>query len=419
VEKSIHKPRVVIIGAGFGGIFCAKGLVGSNSHITIIDKQNHHLFQPLIYQVATGFLGINDVALPIRSLFRGKENIDIVMSEVTGIDTKNQLVLTNNHSYEYDYLVIGTGAHYHFFGNDNWQPNVKVLKTLADAISLRQQILMAFEKAEIETDVTIRRTLLTFVVIGGGPTGVEMAGAIADVINYALKYEFRNIRRHDARIVLLEAADRVLGGMRKSLSQYTKKILEKKGVEVHCNKTVQDILPNKIITKDETIEAETILWAAGVRANNAASWLGLPAAKNGGVLVKDDLSVEGFTNIFVIGDNSCLMKKDRPLPALASVAKQQGKYMAKVLNEKLDGREYKKPFRYLDMGTMSTIGRNSAVAQFKIFIIKGWLAWMMWGVVHIFFLTGFRNRITVFLTWSWTYLTYGIGSRIILKNPKK
>ncbi|MBI1276410.1 NAD(P)-binding protein [bacterium] len=409
-------PRIVIVGAGFAGMFCARGLVGADAHITLIDKQNHHLFQPLLYQVATGFLGINDVALPIRSLFRGKDNVHVVMEEVNGIDTRQQVVRTEGHEYPYDYLVLGTGARYHFFGHDEWAPHVMVLKTLADAIFLRHQILTAFEKAEIEKDEQKRRALLTFVVIGGGPTGVEMAGAIADVVNHALEREFRHIRPRDIRILLLEAGQRMLGAMPEKLSHYADHILKDKGVEVHCGTAVRNIAAGRVETATETVESATILWAAGVRAAPVASWLGIEADRRGAIPVRGDLSIEALPNVYVAGDAATCMQDGQPLPALASVAKQQGKYLAYTLRRRVQGQSPGVPFHYTDLGTMATIGRNAAVADFKGITFRGWLAWMLWGVVHIYFLTGFRNRATVFLTWVWTYLTFGIGARIILKS---
>ncbi len=418
-DRNDGKPRIVIIGAGFAGLFCAKGLAKQNAHITLIDRQNHHLFQPLLYQVAAGFLGINDVALPIRSLFPAKGNVDVVMEEVTGVDTKQRIVQTGIHQYPYDYLLIATGARYHFFGNDQWAPHVWVLKTLSDAIALRQRILTTFEKAELETDERKRKALLTYVVIGGGPTGVEMAGAIADVINYALEREFRRIKVSDTRIVLLEAAPRILGGMPEKLSEYAQKELEEKGVQVLCGGAVRNISEGRVTTAEEHIESETILWAAGVKAVPVSNWIGVESDRRGAIPVRPDLSVEGMPNVFVAGDAATCMQGDKPLPALASVAKQQGKYMAKLLRARVQGKEYSKPFRYHDLGTMATIGRNSAIADFNGMTFRGWSAWMLWGFVHIYFLTGFRNRVTVFFTWVWTYLTYGMGARIILRTGLK
>lgn len=410
-------PRIVIVGAGFAGLFCAKGLDEVNARITLIDRQNHHLFQPLLYQVATGFLGINDVALPVRSLFRNKGNIEVVMAEVTGVDTARQRVLTDNRNYPYDYLILAVGSRYHFFGHDDWARHVLVLKTLEDAIALRQRILSVFEQAELETDEQRRKELLTFVVIGGGPTGVEMAGAIADAVNFALKQEFRYISPNDTRILMIEAAPRILGAMSESLSSYAKRVLEEKGVTVQCGATVHAIENGIVTTREGTVRSDTILWAAGVSPLPVASWLGIQPDKRGGVPVADDLSVPTMPNVFVLGDAATCIQDGKPLPALASVAKQQGKYLAKLLRRRISG-EHTKPFRYQDLGTMATIGRNEAAADFGRFTLKGWLAWIAWGLVHIYFLTGFRNRIVVFLTWVWTYLTYGMSARIILRQDR-
>lgn len=407
--------KVVIVGAGFGGLFCAKGLANTEAHVTLIDRQNHHLFQPLLYQVATGFLGINDVALPIRSLFKRDKNVDVVMEEVASVDTANRKVITGKHSYDYDYLVLATGAQYHFFGHDEWKANSGVLKSLNDAIGLRQRILASFEKAELETDEAERRKLLTYVVIGGGPTGVEMAGAIADVINYALELEFRNIRPEHTNILLIEAAPRILNTMSETVSDYAKEMLEKKSVKVRCNTTVKDIKKGEVITADEHILSNIVLWAAGVRATPLAGWLGIEPNQRGAITVDEHLAVPGLPEIFVIGDAATYMEKGKPLPAVASVAKQQGKYLAKFLRKKFKDKNYKRPFRYQNLGTMATIGRNAAVADFGTFSMKGWLAWIVWGIVHIYFLSGFRNRVTVFLNWLWTYITFGMSARIILR----
>lgn len=418
----MHVPdntRIVIVGAGFGGLFCARLLASSRASVTLIDRQNHHLFQPLLYQVATGFLGINDVALPVRSLFNNKTNIDVVMAEATGIDTQAKRVQAGQLSYEYDYLVLATGARYHFFGHDVWARHVRVLKTLEDAIGLRQQILSTFEQAEMEQDKQRRKELLTYVVIGGGPTGVEVAGAISDAVNYALPREFRHIRPQDTQIIIVEAAPRLLGGMPENLSAHTRNVLEKKGVAVRCNTQVENITHGRVITNQGVIESHNIIWAAGVRPLPIAGWLNIEPDKRGAIAVKPDLSVEGLENVFVLGDAATCIQDGKPLPALASVAKQQGKYLAGLLKQRMAGNNNSTPFRYHDWGTMATIGRNEAVADFGRFTIKGWWGWVTWGIVHIYFLTGFRNRIVVFLTWVWTYVTYGMGARIILRtrNP--
>ena len=407
-------PRIVIVGAGFAGIFCARGLAGAEAHITLIDRENHHLFQPLLYQVATGFLGINDVAWPMRSLFRGNRNIEVIMGEVIGIDVHAKCVLTDRISYPYDYLVLAPGSRYHFFGHDDWAHHVQVLKTLEDAVGLRHQILGTFERAEIEQDKARRSKLLTYVIIGGGPTGVEVAGAIADVVRYTLPREFRRIGPEDVHIILLEAASRVLSAMPEHLSAYTREVLERKGVIIRCQTAVQKIEQEQVVTPQDIIETHTILWAAGVKPCPITDWLGVSPDQRGAVPVRPDLSVEGKENIYVLGDAALCMQHGKPLPALASVAQQQGKYLAGHLRRSINGKLYLEPFRYRDLGTMATIGRNEAVADFGSFTVKGWCAWLLWGIVHIYFLTGLRNRIVVFVTWIWTYITFGMGARIIL-----
>ncbi len=412
------KHRIVIVGAGFGGMFCAKGLKDAEVEITLIDRQNHHLFQPLLYQVATGFLGINDVAFPIRSMFRDQPNVNVVMDDIIAVDRDRKMVRSGNHQYPYDTLVLATGSRYSFFGRDEWQEHTSTLKTLDQAITLRQQILVSFEKAELAETEEERNRLLTYVVVGGGPTGIEMAGAIADMADYALEREFRKIRKEHIRILLLEAAPRLLGAMAPKLSEYAADTLVQKGITIQCNKAVERIEPGVVITADERIESDVIVWAAGVQANPVASWLDVPAGRNGRVDVMENLSLAGNPDIFVLGDAACAMQKGKPLPALASVAKQQGKYMAKLLSARVKGEAFTKKFRYVDLGTMATIGRNAAVMQTGMIKMSGLFAWLIWGVVHIMFLTGFRNRMTVFVTWVWTYLTYGMGARIILRNMK-
>jgi len=418
LSSSEAMPRIVIVGAGFAGLFCAKGLEGSHAKVTLIDSQNYHLFQPLLYQVSTGFLGANDIALPVRSLFSNKSNVEVVMDEVTGIDYGSQQVLAGKKNYPYDYLVIAVGARYYFFGHEEWRQHAFVLKSLEDAMLLRQRILSSFEQAELETDEEARKKLLTFIVVGGGPTGVEMAGAIADTINYVLPREFRNIRPEDTKVIILESSSRILSAMPKSLSDYAERMLKKKKVIVQSNTTVLDIQSGVVVTnKEDIFYSNTILWAAGVRPLPVADWLGVQADKRGGIAVQADLSMHDMPNVFVVGDAATLLQDGKPLPALASVAKQQGKYLAKLLRHRIKGKKYK-PFRYQDWGTMATIGRNAAVAKFGKFSLKGWMAWVAWGIVHIYFLTGFRNRIVVFFTWIWTYLTYGMGSRVLIRQNK-
>jgi NADH dehydrogenase len=413
-----NRPNIVIVGAGFGGLFTAKGLLGAEANVTLIDKQNHHLFQPLLYQVAAGFLAISDVAVPIRSLFHREDNVEVVMSEVTNIDNEQKLVHAGGRSYPYDHLVLATGAKYHFFGRDEWAPHVQVLKTISDAIGLRQSVLTSFELAEAETNEEKRKRLLTYVVIGGGPTGVEMAGAIAELVNYALEKEFRHIDAKDVRIVLIEASPYLLGVMGPKLSEYTKKALIKMGVDVRTDTSVEDITAKCVHIKDGKIESDMILWAAGVKPLPAGEWIGAPMDKRGGIEVNADLTVQGMDNVYALGDVSTLIQGRRPLPGLASVAKQQGKYLAQLLKARVKGEEFNKNFSYRDYGTMAIIGRHAAVADFRWIKFKGRFAAFLWGFAHIYFLMGFRNRAAVFVTWLWTFFTLGIGARVILSKKR-
>lgn len=413
-----RRPRIVIIGAGFGGLFCAKRLINAEADIILIDRQNHHLFQPLLYQVATGFLNGSDIAVPIRSLFANKGNVEIVMASVTGLDLSAKCVLTTDKTYPYDYLVLATGSQYHFFGHDEWAPYMLVLKTLQNSIDIRQNILTAFEQAEQTTDPNIRKAWLTFTIIGGGPTGVELAGAIADVVDRTLPYTFKHIRPQEIRIILLEMASRLLGAMPESLGNFAAEALKRKGITVHTGKKVQDVKEGLVLTDEGSISSHTILWAAGVHPVPISPWLGVTPDKRGGIPVNDDLSVGNMRDVFVIGDAATLHQDGKPLPALGAVASQQGEYLAYALQQRIAGKPYNTPFRYHDRGTMATIGRNAAVADFGTYTLKGRFAWFTWGIVHIYFLNGFRNRMFVFLSWCWSYLTYGMGARIIIQPDK-
>ncbi len=351
-------------------------------------------------------------------MFRGQDNVNVVMDEVVSVDKERKVVRSGRHEYPYDYLILATGSRYSFFGRDEWQAHTSTLKTLDQAITLRQQILTSFETAELADTEEERARHLTYVVVGGGPTGIEMAGAIADVVDYALEREFRFIRKEHVTIYLLEAGPRLLGAMAPKLSAYAEQMLKDKGVTVLCNEAVKDIGRNVVTTANHRIETDVILWAAGVQANPAAQWLDVPAGRNGRVDVDAMLSLPGHPEIFILGDAACALQKGVPLPALASVAKQQGKYLARLLNARIKGEVFDRRFRYVDLGTMATIGRNAAVMQTGWVRMTGLLAWLIWGVVHIMFLTGFRNRMSVFVTWVWTYLTYGMGARIILREMK-
>jgi NADH dehydrogenase len=407
------KPRVVIIGGGFGGLSAAKGLARQPFEVTLIDRNNHHLFQPLLYQVATAALSPADIASPIRGILRGQQNAKIMLAEVSGIDLKCKQVLAAGRRISYDHLVVATGARHAYFGHEDWAEFAPGLKTIDDATYLRRRILLAFEKAEAEDDADERRRLMTFVVIGGGPTGVEMAGAIAELAKRALAADFRSIDPRGARIVLVEAAPRVLTPFDESLSDVARRSLEQLGVEVKLDAAVSECNSEGVRAGDEFIPTRTIIWAAGVMASPAGRWLGAETDRAGRVKVRTDLSVPGHPDVFVIGDTAAVLAADgTALPGVAPVAKQQGQYVARALIARNKGVTVA-AFRYRDFGSLATIGRKRAVAQFGKFRISGLLAWLLWSFAHVYFLIGFRNRFIVALNWAWSYITFQRGSRLI------
>lgn len=412
-EDMARLPRVVIIGAGFGGLSAAKALAKAPVHVTLIDRRNHHLFQPLLYQVATAGLAPTQIATPIRAIVRQQRNTDVVLGEVTGIDRGRQHVLLGEHSVPYDYLIVGTGARHSYFGRDEWEDAAPGLKTLEDAVGLRARILLAFERAELEANPAERVRLTTFVVIGGGPTGVEMAGAIAELAKKALARDYRRINPHCARIVLAEAAPRVLSAFPQDLSEHARSALEKLGVEVRLGAPVTACDQGGVTLGGERIESRCVIWAAGVQASPAAHWLGVDADRSGRVLIEPDLHPAGDERVFVIGDCAALTGKEgKLLPAVAPVAKQQGVHAARAILAHLKGRRAK-PFAYADYGSMAAIGRQAAIADFRGFHLRGFIGWLVWSVAHIYFLIGFRNRIAVTLDWAWSYLTFERGARLI------
>jgi NADH dehydrogenase len=406
-------PRVVIVGAGFGGLSAAKGLAKARVHVTLIDRRNHHLFQPLLYQVATAGLAPTQIATPIRAIVRRQRNTDVVLGEVTGVDTTNRQVQMGAGRAPYDYLVLATGARHSYFGHDEWERFAPGLKTLEDATEQRKRILLAFERAELESDSAERARLTTFVVIGGGPTGVETAGAIAELAKKALVCDYRRINPKCARIILIEAAPRVLGAFPERLSQAAHASLERLGVEVRTGAPVTAIDDAGVTLSGERIESRCVIWAAGVQSSPTAKWLDAPADRAGRVIVGADLSVAGYDNVFVIGD--CASARDgsgRPLPGIAPVAKQQGAYVAKLIRNRLGGKQTP-PFAYADYGAMATVGRKAAVADFRGVHLRGFIGWLVWSAAHVYFLIGFRNRIAVTLDWFWSYLTFERGARLI------
>jgi NADH:quinone reductase (non-electrogenic) len=404
--------RVVIVGAGFGGLSAAKALATAPFDVTIIDRHNYHLFQPLLYQVATAALSPAEIASPIRGILRHQKNATVVLAKVSGVDVVRSEVLAEGRRIPFDDLIIATGAEHAYFGHD-WASHAPGLKTIDDATYLRRRTLLAFERAEAETDPDERRRLLNFVVVGGGPTGVEMAGAIAELAKRALASDFRSIDPRLARVILIEAAPRLLTPFDPALSEKAKRSLEQLGVEVRLGAGVTDCDGGKVLIGDERIETRTIMWAAGVKASPAAEWLAAESDGAGRIKVNSDLTVPGQPNIFAIGDVALTLGADgQPLPGVAPVAKQQGKYVAQVLIARAQGKSTT-PFRYRDFGTLATIGRKRAVAQIGRLKLSGFVAWVLWSVAHIYFLIGFRNRLVVAMNWAWNYVTFQRGTRLI------
>ena len=408
------RPHVVIIGAGFGGLSAAKALRHVEVDVTLIDRRNYHLFQPLLYQVATAGLSPAQIASPIRAILRRAANVQVLLGRVIGVEKASRTVTLEDRSLTYDILVLATGARHAYFGHDEWESVAPGLKKIDDATAIRRRILTAFENAEASQDHEARRRLLTFVVIGGGPTGVEMAGAIAELARVALRHDFRNIDPREARIVLVEAGPRVLPAFPEKLSEAACRSLQRLGVEVRLGTPVTQCDADGVTIGEDRLPAATLIWAAGVAASSAARWLGVEKDRVGRVTVGPDLTLPGHPEIFCIGDTAHAAGADgKPLPGLAPVAKQQGAYVARVLRARLAGKPAPGPFRYRDYGTLATIGRRAAVADFGWVQMKGTLAWLLWGAVHISFLIGFRNRLIVMLDWIWSYLTFQSGARLI------
>jgi NADH dehydrogenase len=408
-------PRVVIIGAGFGGLWAAKALADAPLEVVVIDRQNYHLFQPLLYQVATAGLSPADIAAPIRSIVGMYRNVTVMLGQVSGVDMAGRKVLIEGgRSEAYDYLILATGAHHAYFGHDDWQSFAPGLKRIEDATEIRRRILLAFEQAENETDTDERRRLMNLVIVGGGPTGVELAGAVAELARRALAKDFRNIDPRAARIILIEAGPSLLSSMPVDLSNEAKRRLEQLGVEVRLNAPVTSVDAAGVTTGAARIEARTVIWAAGVAASPAGEWLGAECDRVGRIKVNPDLSVPGHPEIFAIGDTSLAFDAGgNPLPGVAPVAKQQGAYVGKLIKGRLRGAERTQPFRYRSYGNLATIGRKAAVIDFGWIHLRGLVAWLLWSVVHIYFLMGFRNRLMVALHWLWAYFTFQRGARLI------
>ena len=412
-------PRVVIVGAGFGGISCAGALRNSNVAVTLIDRANHHLFQPLLYQVATASLSPGDIATPIRQLFRDTIGIRVLLGTVVGVDERKQLVTLENRSIPYDYLVIATGAAHSYFGKDEWSRYAPGLKRVEDALEIRRKILLAFERAEATDDADERASLLTFLIVGGGPTGVELAGAIAELAQHGMDKEFRNFDPAQARILLVQSAPRILPTFPESLSVLAQRALEKLGVEVLLNRRVDGIDADGVAVGGMRIAARTVIWAAGVKASSAAQWLGAEADGAGRIKVAGDLTIPGSANVYAIGDTAfCLAWRGAGVPGLAPAAKQAGKYVARHIVAKTESRRVPGPFRYRHFGSLATIGRSAAVVDFGFVKLWGAPAWWLWGLLHVGLLVGVRNRLSTLVNWFWSYITFRSAIRLITRSDR-
>ena len=407
-----------MIGGGFGGLEAARALGGAPVQVTVVDRENHHTFQPLLYQVATAALSPADIAWPIRGLLRRQKNARTVMAEVVGIDTAARTVRADRVTLPYDYLVIATGARPSYFGHDAWSAFAPELKRIADARRIRQSLLAAFEIAEITSEAADRARLLTFVVVGGGATGVEMAGAIAEVARDALPGDFSRVAADDTRVLLIEAGPRLLAAFAEPLARYARRTLEAMGVEVLTSAAVTGCDARGVQVGERRIEAATVVWAAGVRASPAAAWLGVESDASGRVRVNGDLSAPGLADVFVIGDTAAVVDgHGAPVPGLAAAAKQMGRYAGSLIGRRVGGEPAPEPFRYRNYGNLAAIGRKAAVVDLGWLRLTGAVGWMFWSVIHIYFLIGLRNRLIVALTWLWSYLTLKRGARLILGDP--
>ena len=407
------RPHVVIVGGGFGGLYAAFELSRRPVQVTLVDRQNYHLFQPLLYQVATAGLSPGDIAQPIRHILSRSANVKVLLAEAVAVDTERRRLLLADGELSYDYLILATGATHDYFGHDEWRPYAPGLKGIEDALEIRRRVLGAFEAAERETDPERRQAWLTFVIVGGGPTGVELAGALAEISRFALAHDFRSIDPTHARIILLEGGPRLLSTFAEPLGRAAQARLEGMGVEVRTGSPVTRIAPGVVAAGPFVVATETVVWAAGVRATPIAKTLGAPLDRGGRVLVEPDLTAPGQSKIYVIGDLAAFHHQgDHPLPGVAQVAMQMGRHAARNILRAGRG-EGRLPFRYLDKGLMATIGRNAAVAEIRSLKLSGFLAWIVWLTVHIFFLIGFRNRVLVLWEWVWAYFTYDRGVRLI------
>lgn len=414
------RPRVVIVGAGFGGLAAARALSHAAADVLIVDRTNHHLFQPLLYQVATAALSATDVAVAVRTILRRQRNATMFLGEVVGIDPVGRYVsLEDGQRLPYDWLILATGAAYSFFGHPEWAPEAEVLKSLDDALHIRARLLDAFEQAERSDDADEVRRLLTFVVVGGGPTGVETAGALAEMARQTLRGEFRRINPATARVILCEAGPRLLSSFPEEQSAYAARALADLGVEVRTGAAVEAITDGTVSVAGDVLDASVVLWCAGVQARPAALWLNAAAARNGSIVVGPDCAVPGHPRVFAVGDVANYLDNGTALPALAPVAKQQGQWVGRHIAAKLGGRAPPRPFRYRDWGTMAVIGRSRAVALLGGRRFTGSLAWTLWSLVHLLLLVDFRSRLTVYVNWTWAWFTHGRGARLIVRETNQ
>lgn len=410
------KKQVTVIGAGFGGLQAVKKLSKNpNIHITLIDRKNHHLFQPLLYQVATAVLSPADIAIPIRSLIHRKKNVTVLMDEVTGIDKENKFVLLGNKKIHFDYLIISAGAKTGYFGIEEWKKDTSGLKNLHDALIIRNKLLLSFEEAENNPDRA--KDLMNYIIIGGGPTGVELAGSIAELAHNIIRDDFRNIDTRNAVITLIEAGENLLPSFDIELSKYTKKQLEKRNVTVYLNSRVKEINGNQLTVKTpegiKVFSANIVIWAAGVEAVKLTGMLDSETDRQGRLIVNQFCSIDNHTDIFVIGDIANFKDENgKTLPGVSAVAMQQGRYVAGIINDELKGVK-RKPFKYFNKGNMATIGRKDAVAELGTFRFTGFTGWILWLTVHLFYQVGFKNKISILITWIWSYITFGAGARVI------
>lgn len=421
----MNQPRVVIIGGGFGGLSAARELSKPSVKVTLIDRTNYHLFQPLLYQVATAGLSPGDIAEAIRSILKKQKNTEVLMAEVSGLDLEAKQVALGDQTLSYDYLVLAPGARYQYFGHPEWEQWAPGLKTVEDALEIRKKILLAFEQAEMEADLEKQRACLNFVVVGGGPTGVELAGSIAELAHRGLSADFRHIDPEQARILVVEAGPRILPSFPESLSEGAEGALKRLGVEVRKNSPVQKIEAEGVWIAGEFLPTRTVLWAAGVSASPLISLLHGEKDRAGRAVVGPDLALPGHPEVFVIGDAALVRQNNKPLPGIAPVAMQEGRYVGRRIRHLVKNKTELAPFYYVDKGQLATVGRSFAVAELKNWKLSGFFAWLLWLFVHIFFLIGLQNRILVFIQWAWAYFTYERGARMITYNfsekapPKK